>query len=151
MSDRKQLLDVRLEGEQRQEDLLTSPTAGDVEPPGQRRLPPDHRHLPLSQGPSAGSDLYSGSVGALCWRGLRPGESCWSCPDPAGSLQYCSILQPLHCQDVCVADGGAPLVCRAESGRWTVVGVLTWSVDCEASPGVFLNIATVRDWITSVQ
>ena len=59
-------------------------------------------------------------------------------------------------QDVCQADGGAPLVCRAQSGRWTVVGLLTWSLGCQAdpqsqhSPGVFLNIANVMDWIISV-
>ena len=59
-------------------------------------------------------------------------------------------------QDVCQADGGAPLVCRAQSGRWTVVGLLTWSLGCQAgpqsqhNPGVFLSIAHVMDWVISV-
>ena len=54
-------------------------------------------------------------------------------------------------QDVCQADGGAPLVCRATSGRWTLVGLLAWSLNCHGSPGVFLSIASVADWINSVQ
>lgn len=58
-------------------------------------------------------------------------------------------------QDVCHTDGGAPLVCQAQSGRWTVVGLLTWALGCDAgadqSPGVFLNINNVMDWIISVQ
>ena len=61
-------------------------------------------------------------------------------------------------QDVCQADGGAPLVCRAESGRWTLVGLLTWSLGCHSGlslsqpgPGVFLSIEAVSHWILSVQ
>ena len=61
-------------------------------------------------------------------------------------------------QDVCQADGGAPLVCEAQSGRWTLVGLLTWSLSCHSTntlsqpgPGVFLSIESVSHWILSVQ
>merc|ERR1712213_187275 len=31
-------------------------------------------------------------------------------------------------KDACTGDGGSPLVCQAESGRWTVVGLVAWGV-----------------------
>merc|ERR1711974_485573 len=33
-------------------------------------------------------------------------------------------------KDACTGDGGSPLVCQAQSGRWTVVGLVTWGVGC---------------------
>ena len=53
--------------------------------------------------------------------------------------------------DVCQADGGAPLVCKAPSGRWSLVGLLTWALPGQHNPGVFLNVAHLMDWIISVQ
>jgi len=51
-------------------------------------------------------------------------------------------------KDACTGDGGSPLVCQAESGRWTVVGVVTWGVGCASTtPGVYARIADFQRWI----
>merc|ERR1711971_699809 len=33
-------------------------------------------------------------------------------------------------KDACTGDGGSPLVCQAQSGRWTVVGLVSWGIGC---------------------
>merc|ERR1712183_497941 len=35
-------------------------------------------------------------------------------------------------KDACTGDGGSPLVCQAKSGRWTVVGLVSWGFECVA-------------------
>jgi len=55
-------------------------------------------------------------------------------------------------KDACTGDGGSPLVCEAKSGRWYVVGLVTWGVGCAESgvPGVYANVGLDRilDFIT---
>ena len=52
-------------------------------------------------------------------------------------------------KDACDGDGGAPLVCQALSGRWFVVGLVTWGVDCAVTdvPGVYARVSHFIDWI----
>ena len=53
-------------------------------------------------------------------------------------------------KDACTGDGGSPLVCQAQSGRWTVVGLVAWGIGCASDlPGVYVDIAHYRDWINS--
>jgi secreted trypsin-like serine protease len=53
-------------------------------------------------------------------------------------------------KDACTGDGGSPLVCQAQSGRWTVVGLVTWGVGCASNiPGVYARINYFRDWINA--
>jgi secreted trypsin-like serine protease len=53
-------------------------------------------------------------------------------------------------KDACTGDGGSPLVCQANSGRWTVVGLVTWGVGCATNtPGVYARISYFRDWINA--
>merc|ERR1739845_179728 len=49
-------------------------------------------------------------------------------------------------KDACTGDGGSPLVCQAQSGRWTVVGLVSWGIGCASDlPGVYVDIAHYRD------
>ena len=52
-------------------------------------------------------------------------------------------------KDACDGDGGAPLVCEAKSGRWYVVGLVTWGVGCadQNVPGVYANVHSMLDFI----
>jgi len=51
-------------------------------------------------------------------------------------------------KDACTGDGGSPLVCQAESGRWTVVGLVAWGVGCASDlPGVYVKMSHFKDWI----
>jgi len=53
-------------------------------------------------------------------------------------------------KDACTGDGGSPLVCQAQSGRWTVVGLVTWGVGCASeTPGVYARISYFRNWINA--
>jgi len=53
-------------------------------------------------------------------------------------------------KDACTGDGGSPLVCQAKSGRWTVVGLVTWGVGCASTtPGVYVRLSHFRSWINS--
>lgn len=51
-------------------------------------------------------------------------------------------------KDACTGDGGSPLVCQGTSGRWTVVGLVTWGVGCASDvPGVYAKVSHFKDWI----
>jgi len=51
-------------------------------------------------------------------------------------------------KDACTGDGGSPLVCQASSGRWTVVGLVTWGVGCASDiPGVYARVSHFTSWI----
>jgi len=53
-------------------------------------------------------------------------------------------------KDACTGDGGSPLVCQAASGRWTVVGLVTWGVGCASEvPGVYAKLSYFKDWINA--
>ena len=53
-------------------------------------------------------------------------------------------------KDACTGDGGSPLVCQGKSGRWTVVGLVTWGVGCASeTPGVYARISHFRNWINA--
>lgn len=53
-------------------------------------------------------------------------------------------------KDACTGDGGSPLVCQAKSGRWTVVGLVTWGVGCASDlPGVYARVSHFKRWIDS--
>lgn len=54
-------------------------------------------------------------------------------------------------KDACDGDGGAPLVCQSKDNRWTVVGLVTWGVDCakRGVPGVYANVHHMMDFILS--
>jgi len=53
-------------------------------------------------------------------------------------------------KDACTGDGGSPLVCQAQSGRWTVVGLVAWGIGCASDvPGVYTRISYFKDWINA--
>merc|ERR1711971_1253011 len=72
----------------------------------------------------------------------------------AGSGNRFSLSQSEICaggqvgKDACTGDGGSPLVCQGQSGRWTVVGLVTWGVGCASDvPGVYARMSHFAQWI----
>ena len=51
--------------------------------------------------------------------------------------------------DACEGDGGAPLVCEGASGRWYVVGLVSWGEGCGTPgvPSVYARISYFSDFI----
>jgi len=55
-------------------------------------------------------------------------------------------------KDTCEGDGGSPLVCQAVSGRWHVVGLVSWGIGCgeEGLPAIYTNVFHYIDFIYSL-
>ncbi|XP_062563010.1 phenoloxidase-activating factor 2-like [Armigeres subalbatus] len=51
--------------------------------------------------------------------------------------------------DACTGDGGAPLVCPADSNRYYQVGIVAWGIGCgqKGVPGAYTNVAKYVTWI----
>uniref|UniRef100_A0A2R5L875 Putative trypsin n=1 Tax=Ornithodoros turicata TaxID=34597 RepID=A0A2R5L875_9ACAR len=52
-------------------------------------------------------------------------------------------------QDSCKGDGGGPLSCYSENGRYVLTGLVAWGIDCGTPdvPGVYVRVAKYLDWI----
>ncbi|XP_076681416.1 phenoloxidase-activating factor 2-like [Andrena cerasifolii] len=54
-------------------------------------------------------------------------------------------------KDTCKGDGGSPLVCPSKNDptRYQQAGIVAWGIGCgeDGTPGVYANVAHVRDWI----
>merc|ERR1712226_688334 len=60
----------------------------------------------------------------------------------AAQLKFSSDSTEAPKKDACTGDGGSPLVCQGQSGRWTVVGLVTWGVGCASDvPGVYARMS----------
>ena len=52
-------------------------------------------------------------------------------------------------EEGCGGDGGSPLVCLGPSGRWSLVGLVTWAVGC-GGPVVHVRLGELLPWIANV-
>lgn len=54
-------------------------------------------------------------------------------------------------EDACDGDSGGPLMYKMESGRWAVVGIVSWGIDGKCAvagqPGVYTRVSAYSDWI----
>ncbi|XP_053204100.1 LOW QUALITY PROTEIN: phenoloxidase-activating factor 2-like [Panonychus citri] len=55
-------------------------------------------------------------------------------------------------RDSCKGDGGGPLVCYRQDGTYSLVGLVSWGIECgqKGVPGVYVDITKYLDWIISV-
>lgn len=55
-------------------------------------------------------------------------------------------------RDSCKGDGGGPLVCYRQDGTYTLVGIVSWGIDCgqPGHPGVYINVQKYLEWITEM-
>ena len=62
-------------------------------------------------------------------------------------FQLCAGGEPG--KDTCSGDGGSPLVCQAVSGRWHVVGLVSWGIGCGVAgrPAIYTNVFHYLDFI----
>ncbi|EEZ99307.1 phenoloxidase-activating factor 2 [Tribolium castaneum] len=52
-------------------------------------------------------------------------------------------------KDACTGDGGGPLVCPSEEGRYEQVGIVSWGIGCgeKGVPGAYTNVGRFKNWI----
>jgi len=71
---------------------------------------------------------------------LSSSEICATNSDD-GTIESCGEGKP---------EGGSPLVCQAQSGRWTLVGLVTWATSECSVPGVNVRLESFTKWIESL-
>ncbi|KAJ9595883.1 hypothetical protein L9F63_012902, partial [Diploptera punctata] len=66
------------------------------------------------------------------------------------------ILETMMCagayeggKDSCQGDSGGPLMLQAASGRWSVIGVVSWGIRCAEpnTPGIYTRVNKYLQWI----
>merc|ERR1712203_1271054 len=62
----------------------------------------------------------------------------------------CPVGQRACCYDRDIDLSIFGITCQAKSGRWTVMGLVTWGVGCASDvPGVYARVSHFRNWINA--
>lgn len=52
--------------------------------------------------------------------------------------------------DSCQGDSGGPLLYQRPDKQWTIIGVVSWGINCGVTPGVYVQVNKYMKWIVNV-
>ncbi|XP_057369709.1 serine proteinase stubble-like isoform X1 [Daphnia carinata] len=99
-----------------------------------------------------GTTSYSGQSSDVLLEVILP---IWALADcqkaytqPISEQQLCAGYRAGG-KDSCQGDSGGPLMYQMSTGRWAVVGVVSWGIRCaeKDKPGVYTRVTSYSDWI----
>ncbi|XP_046644536.1 proclotting enzyme-like isoform X2 [Daphnia pulicaria] len=99
-----------------------------------------------------GTTSYSGQASEVLLEVILP---IWALADcqkaytqPISEQQLCAGYKAGG-KDSCQGDSGGPLMYQMSTGRWAVVGVVSWGIRCaeKDKPGVYTRVTSYSDWI----
>ncbi|KAI9564714.1 hypothetical protein GHT06_008455 [Daphnia sinensis] len=99
-----------------------------------------------------GTTSYSGQSSDVLLEVILP---IWALADcqkaytqPISEQQLCAGYKAGG-KDSCQGDSGGPLMYQMSTGRWAVVGVVSWGIRCaeKDKPGVYTRVTSYSDWI----
>merc|ERR1711976_2930 len=80
-------------------------------------------------------------------------DDCWweMWPNDITDGMICAGRIPENEKDSCQGDSGGPMVVRNSSGRFEIVGLVSWGYGCASgTPGVYARVSHYMDWIDSI-
>lgn len=99
-----------------------------------------------------GTTSYSGQSSDILLEVILP---IWALADcqksytqPISEQQLCAGYKAGG-KDSCQGDSGGPLMYQMSTGRWAVVGIVSWGIRCaeKDKPGVYTRVTSYSDWI----
>lgn len=52
--------------------------------------------------------------------------------------------------DSCQGDSGGPLLYQRPDNQWTIIGVVSWGINCGVTPGIYVQVNRYLPWIQKV-
>lgn len=101
-----------------------------------------------------GATKNNGAASPICRQASVPIVSTSDCQQDYQGVSRVNINDNMVCagqgrRDSCSGDSGGPMLSDFSNGRWSVIGVVSFGVDCasETHPGVYTRVDRYLDWI----
>jgi len=101
-----------------------------------------------------GATRNNGGASDICRQATVPIVSIPECQQDYRGVSRVNINEDMVCagqgrRDSCAGDSGGPMLSNFANGRWSVIGIVSFGVDCasERHPGVYTRVDRYLDWI----
>jgi len=101
-----------------------------------------------------GATQNNGAASTVCRQATVPIVSIPECSDDYRGVSRVNINDDMVCagqgrRDSCAGDSGGPMLSDFSDGRWSVIGIVSFGVECasERHPGVYTRVDRYLTWI----
>merc|ERR1719367_447050 len=101
-----------------------------------------------------GATQNNGAASTVCRQATVPIVSIPECSDDYRGVSRVNINDDMVCagqgrRDSCAGDSGGPMLSDFSDGRWSVIGIVSFGVECasERHPGVYTRVDRYLSWI----